>query len=204
VKKLNLNAPHLAGLSCFVLALCAHGFAPAYPAYAPLLSLAVYALTALGAAILGSTPAWFSRLEPEAVTLASELPTLPELVPSVPPKATLVKLPPLPPLQPAAMFAFVLCTLCVALSIGCAAFAKDEPVVAADVTKAIDEACAADALAGPIATGLLTPSSPVSVALAAVKGSCPLVAATDAELTAFVAALLAKHATKLADAGEGG
>jgi len=87
--------------------------------------------------------------------------------------------------------------------IDCAAFAKDEPVVAADVTKAIDEACAADALAGPIASGLLTASSPVASALAAVKGACPLVAATDTEVTAFVAALLAKHAAKIADAGGG-
>lgn len=98
---------------------------------------------------------------------------------------------------------FIVALTCLAI-LDCAAFAKDEPIVAADVTKAIDEACAADALAAPIAAGLLTPSSPVASALAAVKGACPLVAATDTEITSFVAALLARHAAKIADAGTGG
>jgi|HubBroStandDraft_1064217.scaffolds.fasta_scaffold00294_38 hypothetical protein len=202
MKQFSLNARHVAGVLCFVLALAAHGFGPSYPQLAPFASILVYVLTSIGVGILGGAPAWYTRLNPTAPLSASELPTKPELVPSVRP----IKPVP-PPLPPAAALGLVL-GLCTIVMVACAAFTKDEPIVAADITRATNDACAADALADPIAAGVLTPASPVTVALTAVRAACPALDATDAELSAFASTLIAKHAAKVdagaVDAGAGG
>ena len=82
------------------------------------------------------------------------------------------------------------------LGAGCAAYNKDEPIVAADVSKAVMYGCAADALAAPVAAGTLGPLNPVTDVLAVIKAACPFIQATDTELATFAASFVSHPAAK--------
>jgi hypothetical protein len=82
----------------------------------------------------------------------------------------------------------------VSLNAGCAALKADEPIIAADVEKGIDYACAADALAATLV--------PDASALAVVRSACPAIQLADKEISTFASKLAAHPAIK--DAGAGG
>jgi hypothetical protein len=145
-----MKAPHWLGVTFLVLAI-ALPFGPSvFPGLTgatPFLSVLVPMLVAAGGGILGSLPSWFTKASAE---IASKT--------------------------------LVVMTLCIVgagclvglltAGVGCATLAKDEPVIAADVAKAVDFGCAADAMA------------------------------TDTELAAFASTLIAHPALKDAGPGK--
>lgn len=179
-----MKLPHWIGV---VLALIATGLVvlptavPSLASLAPVCSIVVAALIPIVTGILGSLPSWFPKVSPPNVStlmlgLFARMGALSILI--------------------GAGF------IAVAVA-GCAAFAKDEPVVAADIAKAIDMGCAADV----VASAAFTSITPIETVLAAVHLACPLIKATDTELATFASTFVSHPAVKLAnalDAGSGG